>query len=75
MHYGYSITDIYHYESHLVLYSFLVTEHGGLYSCEMLRIPQCLDNRLRDDGKVVSPTHKPRSTPQKHFSASGTHFC
>jgi hypothetical protein len=29
-----------------------------------------------DGGKVVSPTHRPRSTPQKHyFSASGTHFC
>jgi hypothetical protein len=23
-------------------------------SCEMLRIPHCLDNRLIDDGKVVS---------------------
>jgi hypothetical protein len=28
-----------------------------------------------DGGKVVRPTHQPRSTPQKHyFSASGTHF-
>jgi hypothetical protein len=24
----------------------------------MLRIPHCLDNRLRDGGKVVSPTHQ-----------------
>jgi hypothetical protein len=32
--------------------------------------------RLTDDGKFVSPSHLPRSTPQKHyFSASGTHFC
>jgi hypothetical protein len=33
----------------------------------MLRIPHCLDNRLRDAGEVVSLTHRPRSTPQKHF--------
>jgi hypothetical protein len=42
----------------------------------MLKITHCLDNRLRDGGNVVSPTHRPLSTPQKHdFSASGTHFC
>jgi hypothetical protein len=41
----------------------------------MLRITQCLDNRLTDGGKVVSPTHRPSFTPHKHyFSASGTHF-
>jgi hypothetical protein len=34
-----------------------VTGRGGLYGCEMLRILHCLDNRLRDGGKVVSPTH------------------
>jgi hypothetical protein len=38
--------------------------------------PTCLDSRLTDGGKVVSPTHRPRSTPQKHyFSAFGPHFC
>jgi hypothetical protein len=53
-----------------------VTGCGGLWGCDMLRIPHCLDNRLTDGGKVVSPTHWPHSTPQKHyFSASGTHFC
>jgi hypothetical protein len=35
----------------------------------MLRIPHCLDNRLTDGGKVVSPTHRPlrgnRTTPRK----------
>jgi hypothetical protein len=43
----------------------------------MLRIPHCLDNRLTDGGKVVSPTQQPQFTPQKHyyFNASGTHFC
>jgi hypothetical protein len=43
----------------------------------MLRIPLvCLDNRKRDGGKVVSPMHQQRSTPQKHyFSVSGTYFC
>jgi hypothetical protein len=34
--------------------------------CKMLRIPHCLDNRLIDSGKVVSPTHQPHFTPQKH---------
>jgi hypothetical protein len=32
----------------------------------MLRIPHCLDNRLIDGGKVVSPTHRPHFTPQKY---------
>jgi hypothetical protein len=43
--------------------------------CELLRIPHRLDKRLTDDGKDVSSTHRPRSTPHKHFFASGTHFC
>jgi hypothetical protein len=41
----------------------------------MLRLLHCLDNRLADGGKVVSPTHRPRFTPQRHYfscSASGT---
>jgi hypothetical protein len=33
----------------------------------MLRIPHCTNNRLTDGGKSVSLTHRPRSTPQKHF--------
>jgi hypothetical protein len=33
----------------------------------MLRIAHCLDNRLTDGGKVVSLTHQPRSTLQKHY--------
>jgi hypothetical protein len=42
----------------------------------MLRIQHCLDNRLTDGGKIVSPTHRQRSAPQKHyFSASDTLFC
>jgi hypothetical protein len=38
----------------------------------MLKIPHCLDNRLTDGGKVVSPMHQPRSNSQKHFSAFAT---
>jgi hypothetical protein len=40
----------------------------------MLRIPHCLDDRLTDGGKVLSLTHRPHFTPQKHyyFSTSGT---
>jgi hypothetical protein len=49
---------------------------GGLWCSEMLKVPQYLDNRLTDGGKVVSLKHRPRSSPQKHyFSASDTHFC
>jgi hypothetical protein len=44
-----------------------VTDLGGLQGCEMLRIPHCLDNRLIDGGKFVSPTHRPHFTPQKHY--------
>jgi hypothetical protein len=29
----------------------------------MLRIPHCLDSRLTDGGEVLSPEHRPRSTP------------
>jgi hypothetical protein len=35
-----------------------------------------LGSGFTDGCKVVSPTHRPHSTPQKYyFSASGTHFC
>jgi hypothetical protein len=51
-----------------------VTGLGVLYGCEMLKIPHCIDNWLKDGGKVTSATHRPHST-QKQFSASGTHFC
>jgi hypothetical protein len=33
-----------------------VTGRGGLYGCNMLRIPHCLDNRLTDGGIVRSRT-------------------
>jgi hypothetical protein len=33
----------------------------------MLRIPHCLDNRLTDGGKVVSPTHLPHCFPEILF--------
>jgi hypothetical protein len=54
-----------------------VTGRGGLEGCDMLWIPHCLDNRLIDGGKVVSPTHQPHFTSQKHyfFNVSGTKFC
>jgi hypothetical protein len=34
-----------------------------------------VDNRLKDGSKVVSPTHPPHFTPQKHYYlyVSGTH--
>jgi hypothetical protein len=44
---------------------------------QMLRITDCLDIRPIDGGKVVSSTHRPDFTLQKHyyFSASGILFC
>jgi hypothetical protein len=33
----------------------------------MLRIPQRLENRLTDGGKVVNTTHRQRSAPQKNY--------
>jgi hypothetical protein len=54
----------------------LVTGLGGLWGCEVLRILHCLESWLTYDGKVVSPKHRARPTPHKHyFPASGTHFC
>jgi hypothetical protein len=44
-----------------------VTGHGGLQGCEMLRIPDYLDNRLTGGGKVVSPTNRPLCPIQKHY--------
>jgi hypothetical protein len=44
-----------------------VAGRGGLKGVEMLRISHCLDNRLIDGGKVVSPTHRSHFTPRKHF--------
>jgi hypothetical protein len=42
----------------------------------MLGILHCLDNLLTGGSKVVSPTHRQSSTPQKRdLYASGTHFC
>jgi hypothetical protein len=40
---------------------------GDLQGCEMLRIPQCLDNRLTDGGEVVSLTPQLHSTLHKYF--------
>jgi hypothetical protein len=45
-----------------------VTGLGGLSGCKILRIPHCLDNRLTDGGKVVSPTYRPLlSSPETLF--------
>jgi hypothetical protein len=42
---------------------------------EAYTVVRCLDNQLTDGSNVVNPTHRPRSTPQKHISASDTHVC
>jgi hypothetical protein len=41
----------------------------------MLRIPHSVGNQLTDGAKAVSYTHRPRCTPQKHFSVSSARFC
>jgi hypothetical protein len=60
------------------IHNFSLTKlHSAIY-IKMLRIPHCLDNRLIDGGKVVSPMHQLHFTPQKYtffFNVSGTHFC
>jgi hypothetical protein len=43
-----------------------VTGRGGIQSCETLRIPQCLDNRLKDGDEVVSRMHQSWSTPPQN---------
>jgi hypothetical protein len=48
---------------------------AGLYGCEMLWIPHCIDSRFADGSKFVSPTLRPSATPQRQFYVSGTHFC
>jgi hypothetical protein len=48
---------------------------GGPEGCEAKMSPHCLDKRLIDSGEVVGLAFRPRSNPQKYFSASGTHFC
>jgi hypothetical protein len=49
-----------------------VTDRGGQWGCETLGIPNFLDNRLIDEGKVVSLKRQPPFTPRK---ISGTRFC
>jgi hypothetical protein len=41
-----------------------VTGREGPFSCERLRFPHFLDNRLTDGGKFVSLTRRPPFTPQ-----------
>jgi hypothetical protein len=41
-----------------------VTNHGGPQGYERLRLSHCLDKRLIDGGKVVSPTRWPHFTPR-----------
>jgi hypothetical protein len=36
-------------------------------SCENLRLPRFLDNRLTDGCEVVTFTRRPRSSPQKYL--------
>jgi hypothetical protein len=51
-----------------------VTGREGLYGCARLRLQNYLDNRLKDDGKVVSPRAGP-ALPPSFFKIPGTHFC
>jgi hypothetical protein len=42
-----------------------VPGHGGPWGCETLRVPQYLDIRLTDGGRVVSLRRRPPFTPQE----------
>jgi hypothetical protein len=48
-----------------------MTGRGG---CEMLKVPHSLVNRFIDGSEDVNLTHRPWSTPQKHFYVSGTYL-
>jgi hypothetical protein len=53
-----------------------VTDCRGLWVCEMLRIPHCIDTRLTNGGEVVSLMHPlPPPPPETIFPFSGTYFC
>jgi hypothetical protein len=45
-----------YYNIHIKSKAIPVIGRGGLYGCKMSRITHCVDNRLIDGGKVVSPT-------------------
>jgi hypothetical protein len=47
------------------------TRLEGPYDCEMSRLPHFIDNRLTDDGEVVSLTRRPPFIPRK---IPGTHL-
>jgi hypothetical protein len=49
-----------------------VTGGGGPQGCVASRLPHFLDNRLTDDGEVVSLKRRPPFTPRRIPS---THFC
>jgi hypothetical protein len=49
-----------------------VTGRGSPYGCGTSRLSHLLDNRLKDDGKVLSLTRRP---PFTHRKIPGTHFC
>jgi hypothetical protein len=42
-----------------------VTGRGGPLDCEASKLPHFLDNRLTDDGEVVSLTCRPHFSPQE----------
>jgi hypothetical protein len=50
-----------------------VTGHGGLYGCEMLSIPHCLDSRLTVNCEILatcSSSYSPVRTSQEAHSVS-----
>jgi hypothetical protein len=49
-----------------------VTGRGGPWDCETWRLQDFLDNRLTDDGEVVSFPRRHPFTPRE---IPGTHFC
>jgi hypothetical protein len=44
-----------------------VTGREGPWGCEMSRLPHFLENRVTDDGEIVSLTRRPHFTPQEDF--------
>jgi hypothetical protein len=49
-----------------------VTGRGGPQGCDTSRLPNFLENQLKNGGEVVSLMHRPPFIPRK---IAGTHFC
>jgi hypothetical protein len=66
----------YEHYLHIKCKAILVRNRGGLYWCEILRIPHCLDKRLKMAMRMLASRIDRSLRPRNIFTfVSGTHFC